>query len=347
MKNKYFKTILMVIIVVAMLGGSTYAWFTASAEVPANKFTAGTVNISADREVGVGKIITSNWNPGDNNNVNLKVVNDGTKSIYVRAKVEAHWLPSFYRVLVIYTGTSVQLLTVEWNSFCKGFTGENGAIATGRFFIGYPSTSAYIDGTFTNLSNETYLQNNVVYKIWCLDKAETISKKVNYNVQVFDPLYNPDWYDDVASKAIWESIPWDKINYIINANYLTKGYSVTNIQDAIWHYTGGMAVTGKALEIVNDTEANWELPVDNVTFTLGAGWTLGTDGYYYYMNAIPGTYTASAIEARTIWFDNIVKLNGALTDNEYQGKVFTMDVKFEAVQSSHNAMREVWPGSPY
>ena len=81
----------MVIIVVAMLGGSTYAWFTASAEVPDNEFTAGTVNISADREVGVGKIITSNWNPGDNNNVNLKVVNDGTKSIYLRAIITGKW----------------------------------------------------------------------------------------------------------------------------------------------------------------------------------------------------------------------------------------------------------------
>ncbi len=346
-KHRYIKTIIMLIIVAAMLGGSTYAWFTASAEPIVNEFTAGTVKISADREANVGKIITSNWNPGDSNPVNLQVVNEGTKSIYIRAKLEAQWLPSFYRVLVIYTGRTVQLLTVEWNSYCKGFTGEDGSIVTGKFFVGWPSASAYIDGTFTNLSNETYLKNNTVYKMWCLDSNESISKNVTYNVQVFDPLCNPDWYAEVASKTAWKSIPWDKITYIINASYLSKGYSVTDIQNAIWHYTCAQTVTGKALEIVNDTEANWELPADNVTFTLGSGWQLGTDGYYYYMNAIPGTYTTTDITARTIWFNNTVSLNGALTGNDYQGKVFTMNVKFEAVQSSHGAVHEVWPGSPY
>lgn len=347
MKKGYIKTIMMVIIVIAMLGSSTYAWFTASAAVPDNKFTAGTVKISADRAVGVGKIITSNWNPGDINDVNLQVVNEGSKSIYVRAKVEAQWLPSYMRVLVIYTGKTVQLLTVEWNSFCKGFTGEDGAIVTGKFYIGFPSNVAYIDGRFTNLSNETYLTNNTVYKMWCVDRSETIVKNVLYDVKVFDPLYNPDWYEDVASKAIWENVPWDKVTYILNAGYLSKGYTVTNIQDAIWHYTDGMTVTGKALEIVNDTEANWELPASNVVFTLGTGWTLGSDGYYYYMDPIPGTYSGTALAGRTIWFDNKVSLNGLLTSNDYQGKVFSMNVKFEAVQSSHDAVREVWPSSPY
>ena len=103
----------------------------------------------------------------------------------------------------------------------------------------------------------------------------------------------------------------------------------------------------KALEIVNDTEANWELPVNNVEFSIGEGWKKGTDGYYYYMNAIPGTYSNTPLAGRTIWFNNKVKLNGLITGNEYQGKVFTMNVAFEAVQSSHDAVHEVWPDSPY
>ncbi len=347
MKKNYFKTIIMIFLVVAMLGGTTFAWFTASATVPDNEFTAGTVHITSERAVGVGKIITSNWNPGDSNDVNLKVVNDGTKSIYVRAKINAQWLPSYLRVLVIYTGESVQLLTVEWNSFCKGFTGENGAIAAGTFFVGWPSNVAYIDGTFTNLNNENYIKNNTPYKMWCLDRGESIQKNVNYHAQVFDPMCNPDWYNDVDTKSQWENIPWGKITYIINANYLSRGYTTTEIQDAIWHFTNSMDVTGKALEIVTDTEANWELPINNVDFTIGEGWKLGTDGYWYYMNAIPGTYSKTPLAGRTIWFNNKVHLNGLITGNEYQGKVFTMNVAFESVQSSHDAVHEVWPNSPY
>ena len=347
MKKNYLKTILMIIVVIAMLGGTTYAWFTTSTTVPDNEFTAGTVKITSDRAVGVGKIITSNWNPGDTNDVNLQVVNAGTKSIYVRAKINAQWMPNVLRTLVIYTGKTVQLLTVEWNSLSKDSTGVDGAIVTGRFTASYPGSFSYMNGTFSNLSNQTYLLNNTSYKIWCVDKNEVIQTNTSYNVQVFDPMCNPDWYNDVNAKTTWESIPWGKITYIINAGYLSHGYTSTEIQDAIWHYTNGISVSGKALEIVNDTEANWELPVNNVEFSIGEGWKKGTDGYYYYMNAIPGTYSNTPLAGRTIWFNNKVKLNGLITGNEYQGKVFTMNVAFEAVQSSHDAVHEVWPDSPY
>ncbi len=347
MKKNYFRSIIMVIIMAGMIGGTTFAWFTAKAEVADNTFTAGTVHITSDRAAGVGKIITPNWNPGDTNDVDLKIINEGTKSIYVRAMVEKMWLPSYLRVLVVYTGTTVQLLTVEWDSFCKGFTEADGAIVTGTFRAKYPSNVAYIDGTFKNLSNEDWIMNNTVYRTWCLDSAETITKNVDYSVQVFDPMYNPDWYDDVNSKTIWEGIPWGKIVYIINADFLNRGYSSTDMQNAIWHYTNALAVSGKALEIVNETEAKWSLPADNVEFDMGAGWTQGTDGYWYYMNPIPGTYTAAGLNPRTIWFNNKVRLIGSMTDNKYQGKAFTMNVRFEAVQSSNNAARDIWPESPY
>ena len=337
----------MVIIMAAMIGGTTFAWFTAKAEVPDNSFTAGTVHISSDRAAGVGKIITSHWNPGDATDVNLKVINEGTKSIYVRAVVEKLSLPSYLRVLVIYTGKTVQLLTVEWNSFCKGFTEADGSIVSGTFNAGYPSNVAYIDGIFSNLSNENWIKNNTVYRTWCLDRSETILKGTDYNVQVFDPMCNPDWYNDVNTKTLWENIPWGKIVYIINADFLNRGYTSTEMQDAIWHYTNAMDISGKALEIVNETEAKWNLPADNVEFLMGEGWTKGSDGYWYYMKPIPGSYTAAALDLRTVWFNNKVHLIGSLTDNKYQGKVFTMNVRFEAVQSSNNAVRDVWPGSPY
>jgi hypothetical protein len=251
------------------------------------------------------------------------------------------------RVLVVYTGKTVQLLAVEWDSTCKGFTVADGPIAAGSFHIGFPSQTAYIDGFFSNLDNETYISNDTAYSAWCLDSSENILKGVTYDVQVFDPMCNPDWYLEADSKSIWANIPWEKIVYIINGDFLNRGYNSDDIQHAIWYYTNGAAPTAPAQEIIDETEANWELPTDNVTMTPGENWVQGTDGYWYYTQPVPGTYTETSLESRTILFDSTVCLDGTGTDNRYQGKVFTMTVYFEAVQSSNGAVHDVWPGNPY
>ncbi len=331
----------------AIIGGTTMAWFNATAAVPDNEFVAGTVQISADRQVGVGQMIAQNWNPGDCNDLDLQVINNGTKSIYVRAKIDKRWLPNTLRVLVVYTGKTVQLLAVEWDSDGHGFTGSNGPVATGNLYVGWPSNQAYIDSTFTNLSNTDLLSNNTVYSSWCLDKWESIVKGVTYPVQIYDPLSNPDWYDEVDSHHYWENIPWEKIVYIINGDFLNRGYTSDEMQDAIWHYVNYMEVEGKALEIVLETEANWELSAENVSFNVGADWIEGTDGYFYYYQPVSGTYSGTSLLDRTIWFDSDVCLIGALTGNEYQGKVFNLTVFFEAVQSSNKAVNDAWPGNPY
>ncbi len=347
MRKNILPVILTVVIAIALVTGSTYAWFTATAEPIVNEFTAGTVNISAGYAAGFSKIMEENWNPGDCTDMDLQIINEGTKSVYLRARFEKRWLPSMLRVLVVYTGRTVQLLAIEWDSYCKGFTGAEGPIAVGNFYIGFPSQNAYIDGTFTNLDSETYIQNGTVYSAWCLDNSESILKGVTYDVEVYDPMCNPDWFLETDTKAQWALIPFDKIVYIVNGGFLDRGYTSDDVQNAIWHYTNGMTATGKALEIVNETEANWELPTDNVTIVPGENWVEGTDGYWYYMNPVPGSYTQPDIAARTILFDSKVCLDGADTGNMYQGKVFSLTAYFEAVQSSNGAPDDLWPANPY
>ncbi|MDD2393122.1 MAG: TasA family protein [Eubacteriales bacterium] len=347
MRKNLLPVILSVVIAVSLIAGSTYAWFTAASEPIVNEFTAGTVEISAGYAAGFTKIMEENWNPGDCTETDLEIINEGTKSIYLRAKIEKRWLPSMLRVLVVYTGRTVQLLAIEWDSFCKGFTGAEGPIAEGQFYIGFPSQTAYIDGTFINLDSEDYIQNGVTYSAWCLDNSENILKGVTYDVEVYDPMCNPDWYNEADTKGQWANIPWEKIVYIVNGDFLNRGYNSDDIQNAIWHYTNQISVSGEALEIVNETEANWELPSDNVTIDLGPNWAEGSDGYWYYMAPVPGSYTQSDILARTVLFDSKVCLEGELTGNMYQGKVFSMTTFFEAVQSSNGAVDDVWPGNPY
>lgn len=67
------------------------------------------------------------------------------------------------------------------------------------------------------------------------------------------------------------------------------------------------------------------------------GWSLGTDGYYYY---------AAAVSADT----EIDFLNGLYFDfeemgNEYQGATLTITITAEAVQSKNNAAANGWPAT--
>lgn len=348
MKKSYLTSIIAAVLSVVLISGTTLAWFTSTAQLPDNEFVAGTVEIEADYAEGYAKVMEENWNPGDCTDVDLEIINTGTKSVFLRANVEKMWMPSMLRLLVVYTGKSVQLLAVEWDSTCQGFTVAEGPLATGKLFVEYPSDTAYIDGVFSELSNTDYIQNET-YNAWCLDRWETINKGQTYPVKIFDPLFNPNWYEEVDSKPIWEGIPFGKLVYIINGDFLNRGYSSDDIQDAIWHYTNPVnspQISVKAQEIVDETEANWLLSTDNVEIDFGPDWVLGSDGYYYYVNYVPGTYNGTPLEDRTVNLSGKVCLDGPSTGNEYQGKVFTLTTKFEAVQSSNDAVEDVWPNRP-
>lgn len=75
----------MLLLVVLLIGGGTFAWFTAQAEPVVNEFTAGTVEIELiDCFEGA-----PNVNPGDCYWKAIYVKNTGTKRAYIRIKADA------------------------------------------------------------------------------------------------------------------------------------------------------------------------------------------------------------------------------------------------------------------
>jgi len=348
MKKRWINTILIIAIFVMAIGGGTLAWFTATEETITNEFTAGTVVISADKVFQAGYIVPENWNPGDTTDLDIEVSNDGTKSIFLRAFVNMNWVQNQYRLFVVYTGRDIQLLAMEWSDDIH--TDANGLVATGSMTVNQTGSSAYLQGTFSKLSNEDTLTNGQQYGLWCIDSNTTIYTNTNYpNVKIYDPIANPNWYDEIGNANIqnyWKNIPIRKIGYILAQGYLGKGYSVDNIQDAIWHYTNGKAVSGKAAEIVAEVDANAiELTTNNIEFELGDDWVKGNDGYYYYKYEILGTYRTNG-DVQKIMFDAKVKLLGSQTGNEYQGQSLIVSVSFESIQSSNGAADSAWPGHP-
>jgi len=94
MKSRIMLTVLVIALAAALIAGATSAWFTAETDVPTAEFTAGTVEISADGEVGYavaeGKSF-QNVNPGDCGKVTWKIYNIGTKAVELRVKLSELW----------------------------------------------------------------------------------------------------------------------------------------------------------------------------------------------------------------------------------------------------------------
>ncbi len=281
-RMKIFLSLVVIVLAVTLVGGATLAWFTAETDPLENVFTAGTVEIEAG-----GKSRVPNWNPGDIDEAKFCVTNTGSKKVNVRLNLtEAAWNPGPLRILVLYTrnnqGAALQLVGVEWASFCQGCTGEEGHLATVTSQYLY-SSSQHPDGLGLVLNRDSYFGvnfSNIVagsdrdqddvekwlssndntnpFTGWCLDNVTNISAGTYNDVRVYDPFCNPGWYSDLQEdglpvKAQWQNIDFDKIAYIINHGFLNRGYNSTEVQQAIWQYTNGSYLSryylGDAAEI--------------------------------------------------------------------------------------------------
>jgi len=359
-KIKVILSLLVIVLAVALVGGATMAWFTAQASVEPNEFVAGTVAISANRTTAsASTFVEKNWNPGDNTDLEICIENEGTKAINLRTKVEGNWIPSSWRILIVFSGGDIQLLVLDWDT-AKCCTGSDGPVATANNFnFGSLGLSSYMDGNFSGLSDETWLQNGENYSIWCADSITFINSPQT-NVKIFDPFCNENWFDEVTIVDVdgraerWKNIPWTKIAYIINKapEYLDPAgsykFGIMDVQQAIWKFTNGEYATGQAGNttnaqvIVDEIDAGaYLLPADNVEFEFptGSNWHKGDDGWYYYNGILSGLSGSSPVRE---CFTLPVKLDPFSTGNEYQGAMFWLSFKFEAIQASNQASDDVW-----
>ena len=91
MNRRVIVSLLIILMSLTAIGGSTLAWFTASTDPIENVFTAGTVAIKADEEVITDEVNIENWNPGDCVEKQFTITNTGTKGIKLRGKLTYAW----------------------------------------------------------------------------------------------------------------------------------------------------------------------------------------------------------------------------------------------------------------
>lgn len=85
MKKRNMVVMSMMLFVVLLIGGGTFAWFTAQADPIVNEFEAGTMGILIHEEFEP----VDNVNPGDCYQKVIYVENTGTKRAYIRILAEA------------------------------------------------------------------------------------------------------------------------------------------------------------------------------------------------------------------------------------------------------------------
>ncbi|NLO88825.1 MAG: hypothetical protein GX088_00595 [Clostridia bacterium] len=110
----------------------------------------------------------------------------------------------------------------------------------------------------------------------------------------------------------------------------------------------------KAVELRAKITEAWEggLSTDNVFFCPpeDSDWVMYEDDngdiwLYYTGGPVPGTYGGASEEERTVPLTLVVGFDGELTDNDYQGKEYTLGAEgsiIEAVQASNGAPEAVW-----
>lgn len=76
-----------ILLIVLLVAGGTFAWFTATTGDVTNTFTAGTVSIEVEETFD--ETAAQNVNPGDSYTKEVKIKNTGSKKVFVRLKLVA------------------------------------------------------------------------------------------------------------------------------------------------------------------------------------------------------------------------------------------------------------------
>lgn len=395
LRIKLFFSLTVIVLAVALAGGATLAWFTAATDPIANVFTAGTLEIEAG-----GKSQIPNWNPGDQSEAEFCVTNVGSKNALVRIGLDGEWSPGPYRILVLYRADNIQLVGVKWDTFCKGCTDPEsmgGYLATARVVYSSSSTTGGLPGPGNPPDNGRVLNNDYYFGVrfhdflpgdgrtnddmehwfnagelyhgWCIDN-DVSGTASNQRFEIYDPLCTPDWYNYTSAaqslKTKWSNIDFDKISYLINHNFLARGYNSTEMQQAIWMYSNGDYLyhgnkkhgshyyyLGNAPEInayiddIANTHGNGSIvdalnSIPNTVSTSLHPDSSGTwleitfnDETHYYYNGVLG-------DDEEVCLKLSINLSGPNTGNMFQGMEYTASGFFEAVQASNNASFATW-----
>lgn len=195
---------LSITVCIALIGGATMAWFTNKAELDANAFTAGTVEISADGGVVSNNEKIENVNPGDCFKLEWDIENVGTKKIQLRAIINAKWIDTDE---VKFSEDNILILPQKGSKWVfyqpEDKKGPNKPIYA--YYLGGP-----IDGTYGKEEGEENDIANLELVLY-FDGERTTNKYQGASFEI-DVDFEAVQASNGAPSAVWGNDGWDAVN---------------------------------------------------------------------------------------------------------------------------------------
>lgn len=325
---------------VALLGGSTMAWFTNTKTIPASPFTAGTVQISAGQKVvtdsGCGKQYYEEIKPASAKYIKIgKGINAQSR----RANPN--------NVLSLSNGTASD------DDMCS--LGLGGSILVTLGGTLNKGDVLVIEDTWDG-SQPNYVETAEVYVSsngTDFTDAGTISNQTNpkgnfHDCTVSCPIEGAQYIKliDTTPKDSKSSDGFD-VDYLCGRNIIDETNWNPGDTNKIAFYVNNVGTKDIQLRVKLDqawSEVTDPNSGDVVTIEPDDQWTDGHDGWYYYkgvLSGIQGGETPTTQGLTTSADLNLnVTLSGPDTGNAYQDKTFTITPMFEAIQNSHSDKTE-------
>lgn len=299
--------VLVVAMMAALVGGATMAWFTHQAEGGKAIFTAGTVEVSAGNAVITGTGSHDNWNPGDCNQVKWVIKNTGSKTSYIRVRLDKGWENGDVQCQIETAWSEGTRFGGGWAQY---FYTQKGQQKSVRFLAGQHHEA----GTITVWNDEEFI----------FVRFDTINGWEMQKTHLY-----------VGSNPPTRHAPGQLGRKNENLDDPTTDLYKIPIGEVTGDtiYVAAHADVTRCVGDLSDCNVRWELCEDSQ-----GKWILGKDGYYYYFEPV------AAGQEIKICFN--VCLDGEKTDNKFQGKRFIANIIVDSVQSSHGAIHEVWPSNP-
>ncbi|MDO9574874.1 MAG: hypothetical protein Q7I94_07770 [Candidatus Contubernalis sp.] len=312
MRSSLVASILILLLVSFSIGGATLAWFTFETDLIQNVFTAGTVRID-DWEITSE---SQTWEPGECNDLTWSFTNTGSKKTYVRVRPDVDMdIDYVYDPLYIAVHMEINSETA-W----IGVPGNDPDFTTIPSGQNWNQYFQYEPGIFTE-------QDPLVLLIL----AGSTLKEVGY-------------------AEIWDDGQYLYIDYHLYSGwYMYATHVYVDMIPPTNHSPGQFHLEYSFSPGVQEFSFETPIPFSNggpeqyyATWDLCQGqsssWVLGSDGWWYYGNS-SGPTAVHSEETVTVCFTFCIP----------EGFNGTVEVALdaEAVQSSHDAIDNVWLENPW